>query len=230
MIAPELYPDPLDEAYPVEAPLYHATTEPPDQGGGKASVPAPTQATAAPPRRLYEIGQDFLAFEALLLETGGEFTPEVEALQAELEGNLEHKVESYCGLVREWELEAAKWKAEETRVGAHRRTLENAVAGLKRRLVGELVAMGREKIETPRFKVAVQRACETLALLDPDRVPERFVVEETVRSIDKKTLLETLVKIREGYELGDWIEGDGIGADLAGVAEIAPGTPYLRIR
>ena len=90
MMAPELAPDPDDYTPP---------------------EPTPTRvAQPKPSRRLFQIGQDYLALEELLLESGGEVTPEVEELMAEVQGSLEQKVEGYCSLIKEWEGDAAKWK------------------------------------------------------------------------------------------------------------------------
>lgn len=167
-------------------------------------------------RRLHEITADFLALEDLLLESGGEWTPEVEALVAELDANLEGKVDGYAALIREWDADAEKWKAEEQRCAAHRKARENAAARLKDRLCQELVTMGREKVETPRFKVAVQRAAPSVTLLvEADQLPALYqrVIPQTV-SADKKAIADALKA----------------GEDLAGIAEFTEGTAYVRIR
>ena len=167
-------------------------------------------------RRLYEIGADFLALEELLLESGGEWTPDVEALLLENEGNLEAKVDGYAALIREWEADAAKWKEEEARVAGHRKARENAAARLKERLVEQLVAIDRLKVETPRFKVAIQRAAPSVELLvHAEELPERFRRTITTTSADKVGLKAAL------------LEGD---LELVDRAILAPGSPFLRIR
>jgi hypothetical protein len=168
-------------------------------------------------RRLHEITADFLALEDLLLEAGGEFTPEVEALIAEMEGNREAKVDGYAALIREWEADAEKWKAEEARVNAHRKARENAAQRMKERLCEELVAMGCDKVETPRFKVAVQRAASTVEVLaDPTALPEEFRrdIPASVEA-DKRAIAEAL-------KAGD--------ASLDGLAQLNPGKQFVRIR
>lgn len=167
-------------------------------------------------RRLHEITADFLALEDLLLESGGEVTPEVEALIAEMEGNLEAKADGYAALIQEWQADAEKWKAEEQRCAGHRKARENAAAALKARLCEAMVTLGREKVETERFKVAVQRAAPSVELLvEPDVLPEAYqrVIPATV-SADKKAIADALKS----------------GEDLSGYAEFRPGTPYVRIR
>lgn len=167
-------------------------------------------------RRLHEITADFLALEDLLLETGGEWTPEVEALFAENQGNLDAKVDGYAALIREWDADAEKWRVEEQRCAAHRKARENAATRLKARLCEELVRMDVLKVETPRFKVAVQRSAPSVeVLVAPEALPAPYqrVIPATV-SADKKALLDALKA----------------GEDLTGLAALTEGTAYVRIR
>lgn len=176
-------------------------------------------------RRLYEITGDVLALESLLLETGGEWNEEVEALYREVEGSLESKVDGYASLIREWELDAEKWKAEEERVAAHRKARENAAKRLKTRLVEELVTMGREKVETDRFKVAVQRAPSSVeVLVDPVLLPSQFRREIPATIEADKTALRAALK------LADDPADNALTIDGVTLARLNPGTPYLRVR
>lgn len=126
-------------------------------------------------RRLHEITADMLALEELLLESGGEWTPEVEALVAEMDGNLEAKAQGYASLIREWELDAEKWKAEAKRCAGHQKARENAADRLKERLRGELERMKRLEVEAGPFKIAVQNNPPKLRVLArPDDLPEQL--------------------------------------------------------
>lgn len=173
-------------------------------------------------RRLYDIAGAVLALEDLLLETGGEWTPEVEELFAEVEGSLESKVDSYAALIREWELDAEKWKAEEARISGHRRARENAAKRLKERLLEALTIAGRDKLETPRFKVAIQRTAPGAEILvDAAAIPDELVrvIPET-REANKVAILAAL----KG--------SDGELKNESGevIARLLPGNPYVRIR
>lgn len=168
-------------------------------------------------RRLHEIGSDFLALEELLLETGGEWTPEVEALVNELDHDLEAKTDAYAALIREWLYDAEKWRAEEERVAAHRKALENSAARLKTRLCEELVRIGRDTVEGPRFRVAVQYGPPTVEVLVPaERLPEAYRREVPATcAADKKALADAL---KAG------------APELDQLAALRFGAPYLRIR
>jgi len=176
-------------------------------------------------RRLYEIAGDVLAMEDLLLETGGEWTPEVEALFAEVEGSLESKVDSYAALIREFELDAEKWKAEEERVAAHRKARDNAAKRLKARLVEELVRIGREKVETDRFKVAVQRGPSSVeVLVDPALLPSQYRREIPATIEADKTALRAALK------MADDPNTTALLVDGLELARLIPGSPFLRVR
>lgn len=167
-------------------------------------------------RRLHDIAGDVLALEDLLLEGGGEWTPEVEALFNEVHGSLESKVDGYAALIQEWTLDAEKWKAEEARVAGHRKARENAAKRLKDRLCQELLFMGVPKVETGRFKVAVQRAAPSVAVLVPaSELPAEYRREiPATCEADKKALADALKA----------------GVDLAGIAQLNEGTPFVRVR
>lgn len=176
-------------------------------------------------RRLHEVAADFLALESLMIEAGGEVTPEVEAWMAENSANLETKVDGYAALIAEWEADVAKWKAEEARVAAHRKAMENAAARLKARLVGELVAMDQLKVETPRFKVAVQRAASTVeVLVDASVLPPQF------RREIPATIEADKVALRQALKLADNPSAGELTVDGLTLARLNPGTPYLVVR
>lgn len=148
-------------------------------------------------RRLHEVTADCLALEALLLENGGEWSPEVEELIQEMQGNKETKVDGYAALIRDWESDADRWGEEEKRVAARRKALENAAARLKARLAEQLTAMGDTEVITPRFKVALQaNAPNVEVLVGVDRLPKEFVREippvPAKMEVDRAAILEAL--------------------------------------
>ena len=52
--------------------------------------------------RLHTIADDCLALEEMLLEGGGEVTPELEAWMAENAEHLTEKIDGYGTLLKEW--------------------------------------------------------------------------------------------------------------------------------
>ncbi len=176
---------------------------------------APTETT--PRRSLYELAGDLLAWEALVEEAEGEITPELEALEQEVFGNLEEKVDRIAAFVRQLEveskeiaakrqvvLEEAKWLAER---GAAK---DRKIARLLQLVDAVLTRTGRTSVAGELFTIKRRGngGVEPLVLLVPeDAVPEKFLRAKTEISIDKDAL-------RQALAAGD--------ADAALVAELQP--------
>jgi hypothetical protein len=119
---------------------------------------------------LLDISEELVAFRQLLEESAdeddGEISPAaaeaLEAWFAELETNRDAKVDAYCHLVREWNLQAACRRAEAEQIQAEANRLkavaaarENRVKRLKERLKQFMEFNGLKKIETASSKAAV---------------------------------------------------------------------------
>lgn len=177
-------------------------------------------------RRLHDITDDLLRLEEHLLETGGEWTPEIEAIAKSLELDLEAKVDGYAALISEWEADALKWKAEEERVAGHRRARENAAKRLKARLCEELERVGRSKVETPRFAVSVQSSAPAVTVTcDPSELPVHLVRRIPTRIEPDKAAIAAALKALPEHKLVS--EKGGFPLVLA---EFAPASKYVRIR
>jgi hypothetical protein len=126
--------------------------------------------------KLYEIPAALRALEDKIEEAEGLLTPELEAELDGLTEEFDRKAEYIAMLIREAKLEAEKWKAEEDRVAARRRSLERRAEGLTRYVHEAMTAMGKEKIEGDLLTVAIQRnSMPTLMFeIDPMTLPEEL--------------------------------------------------------
>lgn len=116
-------------------------------------------------RRLHEITGDMLALESLMLEAGGEITPEAEALMTEMHQSLEEKCAGYAAIIRQQDAEQAMWAAEAERCTLHARTAANVSKRLKDWLNEQLGVMGIDKVDAGLFKVARQQNPRSVELL-----------------------------------------------------------------
>jgi hypothetical protein len=122
----------------------------------------------------------------LLTECGGELADaEAEAAidewLAETEGDLFKKVDSYCGLIREFEARSEAREIEAKRMMALASADGNQAKRLKDRLKAFFEVYGIKKLETPRFRVSIQANGGVLPLIipsdwddDPANAPEAF--------------------------------------------------------
>lgn len=122
---------------------------------------------------LYQITDALHAIEETLLENGGELTPELEEALNAMEGALEAKVDGIAGLVQHLARMSEAAKAEEKRLADLAKSRANAAARLKEYLLRELSDLERDKVETGRFRVSVQKNGGVAPLvIDPGYSPE----------------------------------------------------------
>lgn len=134
---------------------------------------------------LYQIADDLRALGDLLAETHGVVSAESEAafaaFEREIETDLVAKVDAYCALIREMEQRASVRLVESTRLRKLADSDNAAADRLRERLRLTLEMIGAPKVNTPRFRVAVQRNGGAAPLQvapwvaeAPERIPERF--------------------------------------------------------
>lgn len=140
---------------------------------------------------LFQIGDDFLALNALLEElelqpdatrTEGELNPALEALFAEIEGAQGQKLDGYVNLIRAVEGDAAVMESEAAEYAAKGKARRNRAAFLKDRLHAYLTRTGQTKVQTDKGRViAVQNNgghpgvdYEPLSHEDILKLPEKF--------------------------------------------------------
>lgn len=99
---------------------------------------------------LLEIASEFAALDALLIENGGDLSDPavdqaVSAWMAELQSDLDGKVDAYAAYIRELQLRAAARREESERIAKAAKTNENTVSWLKERLKTTLAALNIQK-------------------------------------------------------------------------------------
>jgi hypothetical protein len=118
---------------------------------------------------LYELGEEWHALEAALLDAGGELTPDVEAAFAAL-GHLEGaKVDSYAAVLRTFAAYATALQVEEAALRAKRHTADAAIERLKGRLLEYMRERGVRELRGHTWRAAIQRngGLRPMALVGP---------------------------------------------------------------
>lgn len=156
---------------------------------------------------LLEIEDDVMALDALLNDCQGDVSdPKVQAAVdqwfAENEAMLHTKVDGYAALIQEKKLLAEAAKQEAKRMADKAQQRAAAADFLSYRLKGVMERLGLNKIETPRFTVAVQGngGKQPVDVFGPiDELPEWAKRTKTTIEPDKD-------KIRERLEAGEKLE------------------------
>lgn len=144
-------------------------------------------ATAAPATggefRLYEITDEMLEIEAELVANGGELTPEIEAKLDAYEGAFEVKVRRIIAVIRQQELLAAAAKSEMDRLNGIRQARSNTGDRLKEYLKHEMERLGKDSVETPIGKAAIEKNGRPSIRWGGDmkRLPRRFRKEVEIQ-------------------------------------------------
>lgn len=163
---------------------------------------------------LYDMTAEALDLQSVILEAGGELTPEVEAALEALDAlgeTAEDKLAAYGRLVANMNADAEAYRAEEKRLAERRKAIENSVNALKKRVELFLRAAGKDKIKADVWTFSLQKSPPSVYVLDQGAIPEQYLVPQPP-TIDRRAILDQLKA----------------GASVPG-CEIQQGT-HLRIR
>lgn len=146
---------------------------------------------------LYELTGEFLQFSDVALQS--ELTEEQQTMLAEalenLKEDIEFKLEGYCKVIKNFESDIAGLKAEEDRLAAKRKTLENRVKTMKEAMKQAILLVKPDdpKVKTPLFTCAVQNNAPSVVIDEPyiENIPTEYL-KFAEPEINKKKLGEDL--------------------------------------
>ena len=111
------------------------------------------------------------------------------------------KLEGYCKFIKNLESDISGLKAEEERLNARRKTMENTVTRCKEAMKTALNAVGEKKLPCGSFVVSVQNSTPFVILDEQyiENIPEEYLVPQESK-IDKK-------KIKADIDAGKNLDG-----------------------
>ena len=127
---------------------------------------------------LYQISEDQRALIAMLEETGGELTPELEEALAITEANFVTKAENYGKAILHYKQLVAAAKAETDRIKAIQKTCENAIARMEERLRDAMILFDKPKVEMATLKLSLRKS-ERVVIDDENNLPADCIVVKT---------------------------------------------------
>jgi hypothetical protein len=145
----------------------------------------------------YELAGEWNALDELLEETGGEVTPEIEALMNALDVTTTEKVEKIALVVLRKKSEAKAIKEQADRLAARAKARENAATHLVDYLSRVMQSVGKDKIEGTLATVAFQKnPPSVVADLSRDRLEDLYetgcslvLLTPATHTLDKKAVL-----------------------------------------
>lgn len=127
---------------------------------------------------LYQISEDQRRLNAMLEETGGELTPELEEALAITEQNFVTKAENYGKAILHYKQMVAAAKAETDRIKAIQKTCENAIARMEERLRDAMILFDKPKVEMATLKLSLRKS-DRVVIDDENNLPADCIVVKT---------------------------------------------------
>ena len=156
---------------------------------------------------LYELSYDYRR-TAEFLDQAEDETELKYALDliSELEVALESKVENTAKLIKSFEAEADKFKAEAKRLSDKSTSYANKAKSLKQWIYDSFHQNGIDRIKGDLFTVALQNNPVSLDIQSEDKIPKEYLIEQQPK-IDRRALLKDM------KEHGVYVEGVNLKQD-----------------
>ena len=137
----------------------------------------------------------------VVIESGGELTPEIEAMLDSLREDTLQKVDSTTSFLHMLEDAENRFKIEAERFATARRSLSNLQDRIRERIKLTMMQMGANKLEGNMYDFTVRQSTPALKVDNAERVPSDFQI--VTIDIDRGKIKDALKKgeIAEGCRL-----------------------------
>ena len=149
---------------------------------------------------LYQISEEQRNIEAMLEETGGELTPEIEEALTINEGNFMAKARDYGHAILRYKAFISAAKAEKQRLDGIIKYCDTAIERMETRLVDAMQLFDKTKVEMDTMKLSLRKS-ERVIIDDENAIPADC---KTVKVEVSKTSLKQHLKA--GEECGAHLE------------------------
>ena len=141
---------------------------------------------------LYELTNDYMELLQMAEDPDIDEQAFMDTLEG-IEGALEDKADNYAKIMRMLETDAKGIRAEEDRLSARRKTIENNIKRMKQSLQYAMEATGKTKFKTQLFSFNVQNNPASVVMDEPDvaNIPERFLKYKDP-DIDRKAIKDAI--------------------------------------
>lgn len=162
---------------------------------------------AATQQSLASIAAEAMELSRMLVECGGELTPELEARLDFNSQSLVEKVDAYVAIEDQLEIQAAHWKRKADACAAISKRFGTYIERLRGRVKFVMKEMNVTELKGQDYRYKIRKSPPKLIVTDETKVPADFkmVIQTTV--LDKDRIKDAL---KEGFEIpGAMIEENG---------------------
>lgn len=146
---------------------------------------------------LYNITDEHRNLLALIEESGGEITPEIEDAFKINATELQQKSEGYAYIIKHLEDRQAVVDQEIKRLKEIKDRDEKKLDYLKERIVGAMVEFGIKKIETPLLTLSLRQS-NSVDVQDENLIPPEYKEKVITYKVSKTLLKQALI---DGVEI-----------------------------
>ena len=145
---------------------------------------------------LFQINSELVEITNLLIEKGGELTPEIESRLQIAESELKSKSVDYYHVIKELESTTIMIDAEIKRLQDLKKSRVNTIEKLENALLYSMNLHGIEKIETDTLKISTRKS-KSVEVVDIDKLPFNCLkIEKKAIKSEIKKMLEEGAKIQ----------------------------------
>lgn len=128
----------------------------------------------------------------MLMENGGELTPEIEKFLSELDLKTKAKVDGYALMIERMKLEQGFWKEQAEAASAIAKACEAVGKRIKGAILNTMGSEGIEEISGNLKRAVLTSTAGSLDITDAEAIPEEFKMKVTQTVIDTEKVRAAL--------------------------------------
>ena len=142
---------------------------------------------------IYQIEKEYLELANQLIESGGEYSPELELQLTINQEQLEQKARGYGFVVKQMESDVLIIDAEIKRLGELRKARLKTIERLETTVSNAMQLYQINKLETPTLKISFRKS-ESVEIDDESAISFAYLKEKITYTIDKAMIKEAIKK------------------------------------
>ena len=144
---------------------------------------------------LYELGEQERRLEDMLYESGGEMTPEIEALLSDNKEDMSAKVEGYNRIIREYDNFMAGCDEEIKRMTAKKKQAENAKTRIKEHILTMMRLFDWNRLKGAEGGVSITRSVRRSLDINEDVFLSPYDIQARVAEMKLPSYVTLVPKI-----------------------------------
>lgn len=133
-----------------------------------------------------------------LQDSGGEITPEIEAMLEVNEKQLATKVDSYYMVMETFGADAEHWKGLKQKIDRLVKSITNSEKRLKENIITAMRTLDAKTLEGEMFAFTLANTKGKVDVYDEDQLPTKYLVEKVSYEVDKNAIAKDLA---DGIEI-----------------------------